>query len=184
MFRHFQVPETPIWLLSKGRQKAALKSLCKLRGWAKPEDVKEEFDQLLQYNEVLQQCVICAKVGKNTQSCEHTNATMFKRFKLRVKHILLAKETLRPFTLVMAYFLFYTMSGLASVKPNMVNVCRALGMMYDAKTIVVSGWLKNKPNFFLLMDLQLPGRGAFLLYFLSIYECKIFTFQDAPKGPG
>ncbi|CAG9793504.1 unnamed protein product [Diatraea saccharalis] len=41
------VPETPVWLLSKGRQKQALRSLCRLRGWAKPEEVKEEFDQLV-----------------------------------------------------------------------------------------------------------------------------------------
>ncbi|XP_011551730.2 facilitated trehalose transporter Tret1 [Plutella xylostella] len=132
------VPETPIWLLSKGRQKEALRSLCQLRGWSKPEDVKEEFEHLVQYNEMLQRCVICAKNGKPTiNPCQHSEAPMFKRMMLNIKHILLAKETLRPFALVMAYFLFYTMSGLLPIRPNMVNVCKALGMKYDAKAIVV-----------------------------------------------
>ncbi|KAJ4449191.1 hypothetical protein ANN_00588 [Periplaneta americana] len=46
----FQMPETPIWLLSRGRVKDAERSLCWLRGWASPEDVKEEFEQLIRYH--------------------------------------------------------------------------------------------------------------------------------------
>ncbi|XP_013186213.2 facilitated trehalose transporter Tret1 [Amyelois transitella] len=131
------VPETPIWLLSKGRQKEALRSLCRLRGWVEPEDVKEEFDTLIHYNDVIRQCVICVKDGRDMHPCEHANASLIKRIALKFKHVLLVKETMRPFALVMAYFMFHTMSGLAPVKPNMVNLCSALGMKYDAKTVVV-----------------------------------------------
>ncbi|KAI5645796.1 sugar transporter domain-containing protein [Phthorimaea operculella] len=132
------VPETPIWLLSKGRQKEALQSLCRLRGWAKPEDVKKEFDQLVEYNDLINKCAICVKEGKTfDRSCEHTQANIFKRFILKIRHILLGKETMRPFTLVMAYFVFHTMSGLIPIRPNMVNICKALGMKYDPKQIVV-----------------------------------------------
>lgn len=69
--------------------------------------------------------------------CEHINANVFKRTAMNIKNVLLVKETMRPFTLVMAYFLFHTMSGLIPVRPNMVNVCKALGMKYDPKAIVV-----------------------------------------------
>lgn len=48
---------------------------------------------------------------------------------------------MRPFVLVMAYFFFHTMSGFAPVRSNMVNMCKALGMKYDPKTIVVSTYL-------------------------------------------
>ncbi|KAL0819140.1 hypothetical protein ABMA28_008399 [Loxostege sticticalis] len=132
------VPETPIWLLSKGRQKEALRSLCRLRGWAKPEDVKEEFDELVNYNDAIHQCVVCAKEGKeDLRPCEHDRANVFKRFFLKIRHVFLVKETMRPFVLVMAYFFFHTMSGMIPVRPNMVNVCKALGMKYDSKAIVV-----------------------------------------------
>ncbi|XP_038207163.1 facilitated trehalose transporter Tret1-like [Zerene cesonia] len=132
------VPETPIWLMSKGRQKEALRSLCRLRGWAQPEDVKEEFDQLVQYNDILQQCVICVKEARSDlEPCEHKNCNIFKRIVLQFKHVFFVKETMRPFALVMGYFFFYTLSGLSPVRPNMVNVCRALGMKFDPKTIVV-----------------------------------------------
>ncbi|XP_063375729.1 facilitated trehalose transporter Tret1-like [Cydia amplana] len=131
------VPETPIWLLSKGRQKEALRSLCRLRGWCEPEDVKEEFDQLLKYNDAIHQCVICLKEDKTALPCEHMTASLIKRIVLKYKHVFLVKETMRPFALVMAYFLFYLFSGLMPIRPNMINFCKALGMKYKTKTIVV-----------------------------------------------
>lgn len=133
------VPETPIWLLSKGRQKEALQSLCRLRGWAQPEDIQEEFNDLLQYNDAISHCVICTSEGKQeTEQCIHSSYSVFKRISLKFKYIMFAKETMRPFRLVMAYFFFHTMSGLQPVKPNMVNLCKALGMKFDSKAIVVA----------------------------------------------
>lgn len=70
--------------------------------------------------------------------CEHENKSLYERTALKIKHVFLVKETIRPFTLVMAYFFFHTMSGPLPVRPNMVNVCKALGMQYDPKNIVVS----------------------------------------------
>ncbi|XP_047537722.1 facilitated trehalose transporter Tret1-like [Vanessa atalanta] len=132
------VPETPIWLLSKGRQKEALQSLCRLRGWAKPADVQEEFNELLQYNDNITKCVVCNTEGKpDVLQCEHASYNVFKKLVMKFKYVLFVKETLRPFKLVMAYFFFHTMSGLLPVRPNMVNVCKALGMKFDSKIIVV-----------------------------------------------
>ncbi|KOB65398.1 Sugar transporter [Operophtera brumata] len=47
------------------------------------------------------------------------------------------RETLRPLTLVMMYFMFFVMSGLSPIRPNMVNVCGAFGMAGDPKNIVL-----------------------------------------------
>ncbi|XP_013139503.1 PREDICTED: facilitated trehalose transporter Tret1-like isoform X1 [Papilio polytes] len=133
----FLVPETPVWLLSRGREKDALKSLCYLRGWTKPEDVKEEFDELVEYSKKLQKCVICDKIDDVTKSCEHYKMNSFKRSIYKFRYVMLGKETMRPLVLVMMYFLFYVMSGLAPIRPNMVNICGALGMAQDGKVVVL-----------------------------------------------
>jgi SP family facilitated glucose transporter-like MFS transporter 8 len=44
------MPETPIWLLSRGRYEDAEKALCWLRGWVTPDVVREEFNQLVIYS--------------------------------------------------------------------------------------------------------------------------------------
>lgn len=131
------VPETPIWLLSKGLHKEAQESLCRLRGWAKPEDVKEEFEQLIQYHDKLYKCVTCTNEEEDLGVCQHKAGGFFKKTAFKIKNVFLVKETIRPFLLVVSYFLFHTLSGLAPIRPNMVNVCKALGMKYDSKSIVV-----------------------------------------------
>lgn len=158
------VPETPIWLLSKGRQKEALHSLCRLRGWAKPEDVKEEFNELIQYNEDIHRCLLCLKEGKDSRTCDHESKSLFKRTLWKIKHVFLVKETIRPFILVMAYFFFYTMSGALPVRPNMVNVCKALGMKYDSKNIVVvSGGLFVIMSILSALIVKITGKRKLIL---------------------
>lgn len=74
------MPETPVWLLSRGKEKEALKSLCYLRGWTTPDQVREEFDQLVAYTKKLQYCVICCKTGKDELECRHGQINFLKRF--------------------------------------------------------------------------------------------------------
>ncbi|RZF35770.1 hypothetical protein LSTR_LSTR012068 [Laodelphax striatellus] len=45
----YMIPETPIWLISKGKIKEAEKSLCWLRGWVEPEAIKQELDHTVHY---------------------------------------------------------------------------------------------------------------------------------------
>lgn len=131
------VPDTPVWLLSQGREKDALKSLCFLRGWTTTDNVKEEFGELVEYSKNLEDCVICWKKGQAESECDHSKMNPIKRFFVKFNIVMLCKETLRPLCLSMLYFTFFVMSGLYPIKPNMVNICSALGMADDSKNIVV-----------------------------------------------
>ncbi|KAG6462357.1 hypothetical protein O3G_MSEX013211 [Manduca sexta] len=133
------VPETPVWLLSQGRDKDALKALCFLRGWTTPDNVKEEFDRLVDYSKNLHRCAICCETEKDSEpeDCEHHKMNMVKRFCLKFKFVMLVKATLRPLALGLLYFMFYVMSGLTPIRPNMVNICGAFGMDENGKQIVL-----------------------------------------------
>lgn len=47
-----QIPESPIWLIGKGKYEKAEEALCWLRGWVDLEEVKPEFLELVHYNAV------------------------------------------------------------------------------------------------------------------------------------
>ncbi|CAG9793502.1 unnamed protein product [Diatraea saccharalis] len=190
------VPETPVWLLSRGREKDALKSLCYLRGWTKPENVREEFDQLTVYSKKLQRCVICCKTEEDeTKDCEHYKMNCIRRFLLKFRYVMLSKETLRPFTLVILYFLFSSMSGLTPIRPNMVNVCGAFGMADDGKHIVfVIGILTFATSGLTIILIKLLGKrklaisamfgSAIFCMALSIYakkylETSVFSYDTS-----
>ncbi|CAH2261871.1 facilitated trehalose transporter Tret1-like [Pararge aegeria] len=128
-------PETPVWLLTRNREKEALQSLCKLRGWTTPDNVKAEFDELHTYSKNMPKCVICCNNNQEQSTCEHESMNWFVRRTLTFRYVMLCKETLRPLALVMMYFLFYVMSGLVPIRPNLINLCGALGMAQDGKNI-------------------------------------------------
>lgn len=111
------VPETPIWLLSKGRIAEAERSLCWLRGWAPKESIAQELESLKQYSERAKSCDIC--IAQNAK-CSHPLPTMSEKCRE-----LKRPETLKPLFIIASIFAINSFSGIVSMLPFIVQIFKA-----------------------------------------------------------
>lgn len=135
-----QVPETPIWLLSRRRFEEAEKALCWLRGWVPPSAVKKEFDELMLYSENMKKTKHALhSVAENGVTQETSKKITFRESVFwRKLSELLKPQTLRPLSLVLMFFFFQNTSGFTAIRPYMVELFQELRLLLDAKWITVS----------------------------------------------
>nr|XP_014290513.2 facilitated trehalose transporter Tret1-like [Halyomorpha halys] len=140
-----QVPETPVWLMSRGRHKDAENALCWLRGWVSPEHVKKEFDELSRYTEATKLrktngVVNPAFTGDDgtvvqQPEKEFEELTMKEKIKDFVR-----PSMLKPLGLIVGYFFFSNFTGITATRPYMVLIARDYNMPLEAyKATVVFG---------------------------------------------
>lgn len=105
MIAIFFVPETPYWLLARGRQADAVNSLCWLRGWVHPDAIAVEMQELKQTFEQKQH-----PPSLTTEPCRQ-----------QLRNIL-QPATVRPFLLMVVLFFGIQFGGYSSLRPYMVQV--------------------------------------------------------------
>lgn len=132
-FKYFQVPETPSWLLSKGRVADAQKSLQWLRGWVSAPTVHKEFDELQNYAIASNACAACAK---QSIECKHAKPTILDKIKE-----LKRRRNVRPIILMFLLQFFGIFNGSYVWDPYIVQVVNALGMPLKPSyaTVMTSG---------------------------------------------
>lgn len=175
-----QIPETPLWLLSKKRDADALRSLQWLRGWVSPRAVEREFRDIKRYSENSNACIACQKASV---PCPHPPPTL--RDKCQE---LLRKRTLRPFGLLVVCFLVTQFSGMASMRAYMVQIFAAYSMPISPNwATVVVGLMGLLANIVCMAVVRVIGKR--MLYFFSLSGAMVcclalsfYAFTTLPVG--
>ncbi|XP_018900034.2 facilitated trehalose transporter Tret1 isoform X4 [Bemisia tabaci] len=145
------IPETPIWLMSKGRSEEALQSLQWLRGWTTKEAVQEEYTKLQFYAKKQQGKTIHA-YGKEVDIADEKPTVLNGASKgdhLEVEEVeerrglkekireLTCKEMLVPLGKCIVLFFVSICSGLLSLRPYFVQVFEEFDLPTDGLTTSV-----------------------------------------------
>ncbi|GAB0097348.1 facilitated trehalose transporter Tret1 [Sergentomyia squamirostris] len=150
------VPETPIWLLSRGREKQAMKSLQWLRGWVEAEAVQEEFLELQRYSINSNRCNPCQKID---QPCNHPPPTLIEKMKELIR-----KRTLKPMFIVTMFFLICQFSGLSGMRPYLVQIFQAYGIPVNPNwATATTALLKFLANIICTICVKIMGKRVMSL---------------------
>nr|XP_018900030.1 PREDICTED: facilitated trehalose transporter Tret1-like isoform X1 [Bemisia tabaci]XP_018900031.1 PREDICTED: facilitated trehalose transporter Tret1-like isoform X1 [Bemisia tabaci]XP_018900033.1 PREDICTED: facilitated trehalose transporter Tret1-like isoform X1 [Bemisia tabaci] len=145
------IPETPIWLMSKGRSEEALESLQWLRGWTTKEAVQEEYTKLQFYAKKQQGKTIHA-YGKEVDIADEKPTVLNgassgghleveeveerRGLKEKIRE-LTCKEMLVPLGKCIVLFFVSICSGLLSLRPYFVQVFEEFDLPTDGLTTSV-----------------------------------------------
>lgn len=136
-----QLPETPLWLLSKNRVADAERSLRWLRGWRSRQEVADEFAEMQRYSETAVGCPECQS-SDTAIKCTHSPAGFADNMRE-----MLRKPTMRPMGLVLFCFLIAHFGGMVSIRSYLVQIFQVFGVskIIDPNWMTVS-WAAQVPQ--------------------------------------
>lgn len=165
-----QVPETPIWLLSKSRKEDAQKSLQWLRGWVPPKAVEKEFQDLQRYEEASNACIECEKLNAK---CTHPPPSIKDK-----ASDLIRKRTLKPFFIITFMFFVLQFSGMFAMRPYIIQILNTYGVPFNAnQTTAILGLIGIFACMILLCIVRVVGKRKIYLCSIAVTFVSCFALS-------
>lgn len=114
-------PDSPMWLLSKGKNEKAQRTLGKLRGWVTHDKCSDEFHEMVVF-------VSANKNSSNEKNGKNDSNSSWKQ--------LLQPDVLKPFRLLLVYFFFSNLLSGVPFAPYLVEVFKKFGADVDVQWTV------------------------------------------------
>ncbi|GFG30815.1 hypothetical protein Cfor_10877, partial [Coptotermes formosanus] len=113
------VPESPYWLIGRGRVADAEKSLCWLRGWVDPHEVQHELSKLV------------SSLSTHNPSSKDNTPTVSSTPSCSSWRNYTKRNFLQPYCLVAAGFFFGHFAGMTTLQTYAVSIFAKLGTPID-----------------------------------------------------
>lgn len=178
---NFQVPETPLWLLSKNRLADAEKSLQWLRGWVPKTAINDEFQALQRYSHRSQSCAACTH--QNQRICSHPAPTFIEKLRDFKR-----KQTLKPFFIVTMLFIIAEFCGTTGMGPFIAQIFDTYqSPMAPDRAQAILSVTNNLSNVAFLCLIRFTGKRPLYLFmltaaFLSSAVISGYGFAFLPTG--
>ncbi|XKL61691.1 hypothetical protein PGB90_001524 [Kerria lacca] len=175
MFYILCLPESPIWLLSKGRVNQCRKSLRWLNGWTTDVAIEQEFTELQNYvNESNKFGVL----PTNKVQSKITRKNAFQQFNENYLKLFFQPEFIQPYKIVMVIFVSSYFLSLRPAKFYFINILKTLEVPATDQTKImsVSSLCQMVGSITLAFTIRKFGKRWLILWTFTITGLGLFLF--------
>ncbi|KAG8336500.1 hypothetical protein J6590_043064 [Homalodisca vitripennis] len=131
------VPDSPAWLVTKGRVDDARKAYQWLRGWVSPDVIQEELDALTDYVKQSRGIRVVSSAEYKAVQTESGECELADNSRMDSKlKIFLHPSVQRPLRIIVLYFFIAACASLCGMRPFFIEVLKDMGVPVDPHLVI------------------------------------------------